>query len=172
MDRISKVKNTLFEMFEQRSYVDIKQDEQYIYAKDTENQTIRVKLDIVQKLNVAEMNSIVNELQKDNIFHCIVIFEGTPTPAVKNLISTLPELNINIELFHVENLLFNITKHVLVPKHEKIDKEQQKEFKKKFGINIPTLLKSDPITRFYNFKKGDIIRVTRNNGFISYRIVK
>jgi len=172
MDRISKIKNTILEMFDQRCYSEIKEGEEYIYAKNTDNQAVRVKLTIVQKLNVGEMNSIVSELQKDEIFHCIVVFEGTPTPAVKNLIATLPDLNINIELFKCEDLLFNITKHILVPEHVKLEKEEQREFKKKFGINIPILLKSDPVSRFYNFKKGDIIKVTRKNNFVSYRIVK
>lgn len=169
---MQKIINTILEMFEQRGYSDIKQNEEYITANDTDNNIVRVKLNIIEKLNVAEINSIIHELQTDNISHCIVVFEGVPTPTVKNLISTLPDLNLNIELFKSEDLFFNITKHILVPKHEKINKQEQIQFKKSFGTNIPILLKSDPISKFYNFKKGDIIKVTRKNGFISYRIVK
>jgi DNA-directed RNA polymerase I, II, and III subunit RPABC1 len=169
---MQKIINTILEMFEQRGYSDIKQNEEYITANDTDNNIIRVNLNIIQKLNIAEINSIVHNLQDNNISHCIVIFQGIPTPSVKNLILSLPELNLNIELFKAEDLFFNITKHILVPNHEKLNKQEQIQFKKSFGINIPVLLKTDPISKFYNFKRGDIIKVTRKNGFISYRIVK
>lgn len=169
---MQKIINTILEMFEQRGYSDIKENNQYITAINNDNNIIRVNLNIIQKLNIAEINSIVHNLQDNNISHCIVIFQGIPTPSVKNLILSLPELNLNIELFKAEDLFFNITKHILVPNHEKLNKQEQIQFKKSFGINIPVLLKTDPISKFYNFKRGDIIKVTRKNGFISYRIVK
>ena len=77
-----------------------------------------------------------------------------------------------IELFNVDDLQFNITKHILVPLHKKLNKEECKEFKEQYGSSIPVLLKSDPVCRFYNFQKGDIIQITRRNSFVSYRIVR
>jgi len=114
----------------------------------------------------------ISLIQKININHCILLYEGAPTPAVKNVINTISDIGIMIELFNVDDLQFNITKHILVPLHKKLNKEECKEFKEQYGSSIPVLLKSDPVCRFYNFQKGDIIQITRRNSFVSYRIVR
>ena len=46
------------------------------------------------------------------------------------------------------------------------------QIKEKYGDTFPSLLKSDPISRFYGYNKGDIIKVTRKNGIVIHRIVK
>jgi DNA-directed RNA polymerase subunit H (RpoH/RPB5) len=32
--------------------------------------------------------------------------------------------------------------------------------------------KDDPIVKFYDYQKGDLIKIIRKNGYITYRIVK
>ena len=46
------------------------------------------------------------------------------------------------------------------------------DFKKNFGIKFGILRLDRPISRFYDYQKGDVIRITRNDGYINYRIVK
>ena len=80
-----------------------------------------------------------------------------------------------IELFHVDELQYNITTHYLVPKHEIHCKKGTKEclkFKKTYSDNFPILLRNDPISRFFDYEKGDVIRITDSDGFVSFRIVK
>ena len=65
--------------------------------------------------------------------------------------------------------------HYLVPKHELEYKKGTvgcANFKKKYGEDIPIIMKSDPISRFYGYERGDIIKVTRKNGYVMFRIVK
>lgn len=170
--RYENVKNSIFEMFEQRGYTNMKQVGEQLVANKRDSNKICAFLKIIDKLNVAEIHNHISILQKDEINHGLIVYEGIPTPAVKNVISTICDLKINIELFQAEDLQYNVTKHILVPEHTVLNKEQTKEFKSKFGTDIPILLKSDPISRFYNFSKGDIVKITRKNGFISYRIVR
>ena len=82
--------------------------------------------------------------------------------------------DLNIELFHVDELQYNITKHFLVPKHELFYRKNTIgafDFKKKYSSKFPFLLKNDPVARFYGFDTGDIIKIIRNEGII-FRIVK
>ena len=79
---------------------------------------------------------------------------------------------MNFELFLEEDLQVNITKHKYQHTLEKIHPKTAQEIKKKFGTKFPILKKDDPISRFYNFEKGDLIKVTRKNNNIIYRIVK
>ena len=80
--------------------------------------------------------------------------------------------DMRIELFPLESLRYNITKHRLVPKHTQLSKSESKKFKDAYGVKIPILLRTDPIVRFYDFQKGSVIKIERPYGLISYRIVK
>ena len=69
-------------------------------------------------------------------------------------------------------MYYNVTEHRLYNKHERLDKTEAETFIKQFGKEIPFILKTDMICRYFDFKKGDIIKIYRKNGYISYRIVK
>jgi DNA-directed RNA polymerase I, II, and III subunit RPABC1 len=173
MSKQENVKKTINEMFEQRGYKNIKNIEDIqIIGVGEDDKKICAYIKILEKLNVAEIHNYIAMLQTSGINHGIIVYDGIPTPAVKTVVSTIPDLDIIIELFSSEDLQFNITKHVLVPQHIKLSKDEAKDFKTKFGTDIPILLRSDPISKFYNYCKGDIIKVIRKNGFISYRIVR
>jgi len=173
MSRQEKIREIICEMFSQRGYTDIdSSDENRITAEKSDGNSVCAFTVIIAKLNVAEIHMHISILQKEKINHGLIVFDGIPTPAVKNVIGNTPNLDINIELFDVNDLQFNITKHRLVPLHIPLDKEDAKEFKQKYGMDIPVLLRSDPVSRFYDFAKGDIIKIIRRNGFVSFRIVR
>jgi DNA-directed RNA polymerase I, II, and III subunit RPABC1 len=112
-------------------------------------------------------------IKKMDVWHCLIVYKDTVTPIAKKVVEESKD--IIIELFNVEELQYNITKHYLVPKHELLFKKKSKEceqFKKKYSDKFPIILKSDPVSRFYGYEKGDIIKITRNNGYITYRIVR
>jgi DNA-directed RNA polymerase subunit H (RpoH/RPB5) len=86
----------------------------------------------------------------------------------------------NLVVFHYKNLMFDITKHHLVPPHIKIKSEtEQKDLKKQLQIDsfnkLPVLLKTDAVARFYHYRKGNIIKIERpsvgNMKHIVYRVV-
>lgn len=60
----------------------------------------------------------------------------------------------------------SIIKHILVPKHEKLTKEMEKELLTKLKIqkqDLPRIRKEDPALRGFNIKVGDIIRIERKS---------
>jgi DNA-directed RNA polymerase I, II, and III subunit RPABC1 len=112
----------------------------------------------------------MNIIKIVGINHGIIIYRDNATPVAKKMIQN--NTNICLELFKEEELLYNITKHILVPIHEYLSESDTIEFKKKFGTKIPVILSTDVIARFYNFKKGSIIRIIRKDDYVVYRIVK
>ena len=102
--------------------------------------------------------------------HCIIIYSGSSTPMATKLADSSVE--IEIELFTEAELQYNITKHRLVPLHRKLPDEEAEQFKKTYGLKFPVILRTDPISRFYHYKRGDVIKIERKGGFISYRIVR
>jgi DNA-directed RNA polymerase I, II, and III subunit RPABC1 len=69
-----------------------------------------------------------------------------------------------IQFFGLENLLFNISKHELVPKHEIINKDELKRIVADFNIehlkNFPTIRREDPMAKYIGLRPGQICRIT------------
>ena len=95
----------------------------------------------------------------------------------------IKELNLaknkNIEIFTINILQFNITKHELIPKMELLNDQEKKELliKYKCTVNqLPKIFKTDPITKYFGAKTGDIFKIYRNSKSvgekIGYRYVK
>ena len=61
---------------------------------------------------------------------------------------------------------FDVSKHVLVPKHSKISDKERKELFDKHGValeNLPCILKTDPAIADLNVKEDDIIKIVRKS---------
>ena len=166
-----KSKIVIIEMLNQRNYTDILEiEDDMISAKDTEGNDIIVIFFKEQKLNTKGMNNIISTLNEKDIKHCIVVYGDDITSATKNTLSRSSD--IVFELFTTQELQINITKSKLQPKSfTKLSSDEREEFVQKFGDNIPQLKSDKPISRFFKYSVGDIIKIVRQNDHITYRIV-
>jgi DNA-directed RNA polymerases I, II, and III subunit RPABC1 len=161
------------EMFEQRGYKIIERDEEQILAFKPNGKQICAFMANTPKFNVERIQEYISIMKQIDVSHAVIVYKDNATPVAKKVIGE--STDILIELFQEEELQYNITKHYLVPKHElhcvKGTKEC-KEFKDKYGDKYPVILKTDPVSRFYGYDKGDIIKITRQNGHVMFRFVK
>ena len=170
---MEKCYNTCLEMFNQRGYDIIEKDEEQILALKRDGKQICAFMATTPKFNVERIQEYISIMKQMDVWHSIIVYKDNVTPIAKKVIEESKEMVI--ELFSEEELQYNITKHYLVPKHEILFEKGTKgakEFKAKYSDNFPYLLKTDPVTRFYGYNKGDIIKITRRGGNIMYRIVK
>jgi DNA-directed RNA polymerase I, II, and III subunit RPABC1 len=175
---MEKAYETCVEMIQQRGYVIIDQDDERILATRENRSTgseqqICVFLTNTSKFNVESIQEYIGMMKKMEVWHCIIVYRDSATPVAKKIVEETKDMVI--ELFTEDELQYNITKHYLVPKHEIAYKKGTVgcvNFKKKYSDNIPIILKNDPISRFYGYERGDIIKVIRKNGYVMYRIVK
>ena len=61
---------------------------------------------------------------------------------------------------------FDISKHVLVPKHVKLSEKEKKELFEKYVAelrDLPRILKTDPAIKHISVKEGDIIKIFRKS---------
>lgn len=160
------------EMLQQRNYniIETEKDNLRIIAIKPDGQQMCVIFNLSPKFDTKSMKEIITIMNELEVIHSLVIYQDSITPATKSTLSQTSD--IIIELFAQEDLQYNITKHYLQPKFECLTDEQAEIFKKKYGTKFPVLRADRPISRFYNYQKGNVIRITRNNGYISYRIVK
>ena len=165
----AKAKEICLEMMRQRGYTILNETD--LIAKKLNGNEIRVyMITTSNKLNIDKIQEVCSSMSKICINDCIIIYKNSITPAAKEIISNLTFV---IECFLYDELQFNITKHYLQPKFELVSNEEEsRDLKTKFGNKLPILLHTDPISRFYNYAKGDIIQITRSNDYITYRIVR
>ena len=69
---------------------------------------------------------------------------------------------------------FDVTKHVLVPKHEIVSEEEKQELIRKYGDlkYFPKISVKDPVIRRLGAKPGDVVKIMRPGARVPhYRVV-
>lgn len=109
----------------------------------------------------------INDLKKylDDSKHIILIFkEKINNLNIKNI---KENTDVFVEIFMLKELQYNISKHVLVPKHEIVDNiEEIEKILSTYQVKknqLPIILKTDPMARYLDVKTGDIVKITRNS---------
>ncbi|EPS63634.1 hypothetical protein M569_11151 [Genlisea aurea] len=83
-------------------------------------------------------------------------------------------LKFKVEIFQITDLLVNITKHDLKPKHQILSAEEKADLLSKYSIEekqaskskkaseafLPRMLQKDAIARYYGLEKGQVVKVT------------
>jgi DNA-directed RNA polymerase I, II, and III subunit RPABC1 len=121
------------------------------------------------KVGVNEIKDLFKILQEDNVTHLLLITKDQLTSYATKEMKILGK-NMETEIFYFKQLIFNITKHHIVPKHELLNEHELKLFYKNIGKKIPHIRVTDPVCRYFNGKFEQIFRIYRKNE-ITYRIV-
>ena len=92
---------------------------------------------------------------------------------------------IFVQLFNVRTLMFNVTKHEIVPNHRLLDNwtdsETIERIKRTYNMqslskNNPVIPLNDPVAKFIGLRRGQLCEITRTNQtsgtFVTYRYCK
>lgn len=78
--------------------------------------------------------------------------------------SILKKHNIYVQMFSINKLLYNVTEHALVPKHEIVSIEEKKELVTKYNLEneeqLPLIKKNDPVAKYLGMKVGNVCKIT------------
>ena len=84
----------------------------------------------------------------------------------------------NTEIFKEEELMINLIDHEIVPTHRVLSEEEARDFYEKFNLTkkqMPRILNTEPVARYYNMQPGDICHITRPSSragsYSCYRLV-
>ncbi len=158
------------EMLTDRGYNSIRYFESNIIATNDNDESIIVFL-VNFKINIEYLKEYIEILKLQNINKGIIVSTNDITSKGKYLVDMINSSGeMLIEIFNASDFRYNKTKHCLVPKHIKLNKIEADMIIQKYS-KLSEMLISDPISRYYGFIKGDIIKIIRNNGEIFYRIV-
>jgi DNA-directed RNA polymerase subunit H (RpoH/RPB5) len=163
--------NICLEMLKQRNYEILQLDKEdlIISALKPNGEQVSVYFNMSPKFDTKSMKEIIFLMEQEGIDHSIVVYKDNITAATSNILSQT--IDLKIELFAEEDLQINITKHCLQPKFVRLNKDDTIHFKEQFGIKFPSLRHDKPISRFYDYQKGDVIQIERD-GMFTFRIVR
>ena len=156
------------------------ENKQYIYDKDDlcvingNNKQYLLKLVYIKLSSIKE--SVIENIISNNVKnYMFFVFMQNEIP--QKIISQLSVYN-NVEIFTGAFLMFPVVKHDLVPQHIKLTKQEGEQMLHERNISasqLKRILITDPVSMYYNYKIGDIIRIIRpsllSGKNIDYRIV-
>lgn len=126
-------------------------------------------------VGVKTMREFVILVASKHFSNALFIYQTSITPAAQRLIpSVAPAV---IETFQESDLVVNITKHVLVPKHIVLSDAEKKELLQKYRLKesqLPRIQGLDPVARYLGLKRGQVVKIIRRSEtsgrYASYRI--
>ena len=162
------------EMMVQRNFREYKIRESYMIGVNDDNQFIYIKIfngkfelnivrEFLSKFTIDSNGKIETKTSKETVevAQLVIICKSFQNSHVKEF----KEVSKHIQLIRGDFFNINITKKA--PLHQKV-KENIIRNKKEIAI----IKEDDPNCIFYNFIKGDVIRVVRSDGEIYYRLVR
>lgn len=115
--------------------------------------------DKTPKAEVVQFREMLKEYKTD--FIRAIVVSKVATPQAADILNHSP----NFQHFTEKEVLFNVTKHSIVPKHTALTTEETEQVKKMHpGGKFPSLFTTDPVCKYYNWPVGTLVRIERKFG--------
>ncbi|CCF75206.2 DNA-directed RNA polymerase II subunit E [Babesia microti strain RI] len=132
--------------------------------------------DETKKTGVKPIRELTERMEDHGIHRAILVTQNVLTPFAKEAISEAAPRNI-IENFMETELLVNITKHELVPKHVPLTAEEKRNLLQRYKVKesqIPRIQSADPVARYFGLAKGQVVKIIRPSEtagrYVTYRM--
>lgn len=118
--------------------------------------------DLNDKFKWSDVEKFLNDkLNMDDLSLIIFIITAPTSTATKKI-----EIKTNFQLFNIQDLQMNISKHFLQPKMTLITDQDEidqilKNYDLKFKNQLPQMLSSDPMAKYYNAKPNNVMKIDR-----------
>ena len=132
-----------------------------------------------------QISSIFEENKLNKETDCLIILNiarvinkpGVKDDPIQNLVNFFYLKKIYVQIFGLENFMFNIYKHIFVPKHVILSKQEGKDVLDKYYItleNLPKIKREDAIAKYIGLRPNDVVKISSFNATtgsgISYRV--
>eukprot|EP00899_Mesostigma_viride_P010127 jgi/Mesvir1/19115/Mv12858-RA.1 len=143
------------------------------------------------KVGVKTIKQYAEQMTRESVMSAILVVQQGLTPFAR---TCLAEFNatkrssdedgggslkqFRLEVFEENELLFNLTKHYLVPKHYLLTPEEEQHLLHRYKVKkeqLPRMQVTDPVARYYGMHRGNICKIIRASEtagrYITYRYV-
>ena len=136
--------------------------------------TVLVQFFDVGSVGIKPVRDFAHLLNEKNYHTGIFVTVHAPTAAALKVIpSALPT---QIEIFREEDLLVNISRHELVPKHILLSPEEKQGLLQRYRLKetqLPRIKLDDPMARYLGLRRGNVVKIIRKSEtagrYASYR---
>eukprot|EP00756_Hemistasia_phaeocysticola_P056375 Hpha_TRINITY_DN32500_c0_g1::TRINITY_DN32500_c0_g1_i1::g.24426::m.24426/K03013/RPB5, POLR2E; DNA-directed RNA polymerases I, II, and III subunit RPABC1 len=134
-----------------------------------------------QKLGADSVRVYFQEMVEQGAHRCIVVSPTTPTSQCRLAIQALEgaEEPKVFEVFMESELLVNVCRHELVPRHKPLSVVEKRDLLESLKIRetqLPRIQQADPVARHYGLRRGQVVRITRPSEtageYVTYRLVQ
>lgn len=112
----------------------------------------------IQNITTQDITNFAQKIREKNIFNGVIISNKILATNAEKLIREINiDDNYHIEYFNIDDLLVNISRHDLVPKHIIVGEEEKKKVLLKYRVKesqLPKILYKDPMARYLGLRKG------------------
>ncbi|SOV18467.1 DNA-directed RNA polymerase II, putative [Plasmodium sp. gorilla clade G2] len=165
------------EMFEDNDRQRSKMGISTSHKNDANNRIIVYFADEVKKTGVKPLRELTERMEEKSIQRAILVTQNILTPFARDAIKEAAPRHI-IENFLDTELLVNITKHELVPRHIPLTSDEKKNLLQRYKImenKLPRIQDVDPVCRYFGLSKGQVVKIIRPSEtagrYVTYRLV-
>ncbi|KAH0475508.1 MAG: hypothetical protein KVP17_000017 [Porospora cf. gigantea B] len=147
------------------------------HCRDAEDKMICYFSDETKKTGVKPIRDLSEMMEERSIRRAVLVTHMPLTAFARDAVSTAAPRHI-IECFLEQELLVNITKHELVPKHIPLSDEEKQNLLQRYKVaevNLPRIQASDPVARYLGLSRGQVVKIVRPSEtagrYVTYRFV-
>lgn len=115
-------------------------------------------------LTASSVQEYAQRMKDEKVSRAIIVVQQHMTPFARQSLLETERSKFHMEQFHEQELLVNITEHVLVPQHQLLSDDEKKALLERYKVKdgqLPRIQVHDPVARYYGLKRGMVVRIIR-----------
>lgn len=127
-------------------------------------------------VKLSTVRGIYVQVSKENLTRLILVLQNKVTSKARDAIKEI--FKFKVETFQITELLINITKHILKPRHDILTEEEKQKLLKNYNVadsQLPRMLETDAVARYYGLEHGQVVKITYDGeltgSHVTYRCV-
>ncbi|XP_066336402.1 DNA-directed RNA polymerase V subunit 5A-like [Miscanthus floridulus] len=129
-----------------------------------------------EPVKLVAIRVVYTGVKDENLSRLILILQGRIMSKAREAIKEI--FPFKVDTFQITELLVNITKHVLKPKHQVLTAEEKAKLLKEYNVldaQLPRMLENDAVARYYGLGKGTVVKVIYDSeltgNHVTYRCI-
>jgi len=129
-----------------------------------------------KSIGKADINRYLLRMKQEGVHRAILVVQQKPSSVAAKTLQECRDEYV-VEIFLDNELLVNITHHILVPKHVLLTDEQKAALLARYKLQetqLPRILETDAVARYFGLRKGQVVKIIRPSEtagrYVTYRL--